>query len=491
MIVSFTPPKEWNALLRPETILIAGEWRATASGGTMEHVNPATGYAQASFPMAGKAEVDEAVAAARAAFPKWRATMADQRRDILNRWADLLEQHQETFARISAQESGSPIARSVLPLAIGQLRYYAGWCDKLEGQIVPVYPERALNLIQHEPYGVIAAILTWNSPVTTAAMKAAPALAAGNTMVIKTPELGPFAAALFFRLGEQAGLPQGVVNVITGGPDVGDALVRHRDVGKITFTGSIRVAQAILRAAAERITPVLTELGGKSANIVFADADLDNAATIGTMLSAVAGAGQGCCYPTRMLVQNEVYDAMKERVLGIVENIRPGNPLDPETLMGPVISQGSCERIMGMIKGAGQEGATLLAGGERCGGDLANGFFIPPTVFGDVNNAMTIAREEVFGPVLTMLRFKTEEEALEIANDSDFGLGGYLYTNDLKRAHRVADAIEAGYVSVNGFAMMPPSASFGGWKLSGSGRECGRIGIEEFLRPKNIYIPLG
>jgi aldehyde dehydrogenase (NAD+) len=482
--------REATALLKPETIWIDGEWRATGSAGMLDHVNPSTGQVQAQFPLAGAAEVDEAVAAARRAFPAWRDMMADQRRDLLNRWADLVEQHAAGFGTISALESGHPIRTSSVKLPAGQLRYYAGWTDKLEGQIVPVYPERALNLIHHEPYGVIAAIITWNAPIVTAAMKIAPALAAGNCVVIKAPELGPFATALFCRLGEQAGLPPGVVNLITGGPEAGDALVRHRHVGKVSFTGSLRVAQHILRAAAERITPVLTELGGKSANIIFADADIDRAAIMGAQMSAVASAGQGCVYPTRLLVQDDIYDRVSARVLDILRPIRPGNALDRNTVMGPVINAAAADRIMTAIDGARQSGAKLLIGGERCGGDLADGYFIEPTVFGDVDNAMPVAQDEIFGPVLSMIRFKDEEDAIRIANDTEFGLGGYVHTNDLKRAHRVAARLEAGYISVNGFAMMPPTASFGGWKQSGSGRECGRLGIEEFLRPKNVYIPM-
>lgn len=473
-----------------DTILIGDAFRRTGSGGASEHINPATGKVQGAFAVGGSAEVNEAVATARAAFPAWRRMLANDRRDILMRWADLVEQQADRFNRIATAESGHPISFGSIGMAVNQLRYYAGWTDKIEGQIVPVYPEEALNLVHHEPYGVVAAITTWNGPVVNAAMKLAPALAAGNCVVLKPPELGPFGTAHLARLGLEAGLPEGVLNVVSGGPEVGDTLTRHRDIGKISFTGSVGIARLILKAAAENITPVVTELGGKSANLVFADADLDRAAIMAAHMSAVANAGQGCLFPTRLLVEDSVYDGLVARILAYVSRVKQGDPTDPETMIGPVISEAAATRIMGYIEEARNGGATLLAGGARAGGALADGYFIQPTVFGDVDNRMRIAREEVFGPVLSILRFKTEDEAVALANDTDYGLAGYVHTNDLRRAHRVAAALEAGYIGVNGFPPIPVTAPFGGWKQSGSGREGGRAGIEEFLRPKNVYIPM-
>lgn len=476
--------------LPDRTILIGGEFRGSASGGSLDHINPATGKVQGSFAVGGAAEVNEAVATAKTAYPAWRKMLANDRRDILMRWADLIERNADEFNRIATAESGHPISFGGIGMAINQFRYYAGWTDKIEGQIVPVYPEEALNLIHHEPYGVVAAITTWNGPVINAAMKLAPALAAGNCVVLKPPELGPFGTALLARLGQEAGLPAGVLNVVSGGPEVGDTLTRHRDIGKISFTGSIGIARIILKAAAENITPVVTELGGKSANLVFADADLDRAAIMAAHMSAVANAGQGCLFPTRLLVEDSAYDALVERIVAYVGGVKQGDPLDPETMIGPVISEGAANRIMGYIDEAKGGGATLLAGGSRAGGALADGFFIQPTVFGDVDNQMRIAQEEVFGPVLSIIRFKSEEEAVALANDTVYGLAGYVHTNDLRRAHRIAAALDAGYIGVNGFPPIPVTAPFGGWKQSGSGREGGRMGIEEFLRPKNVYIPM-
>jgi len=478
-----------TALLPHETMLINGKWRRSASGGTLEHINPATGQAQAKFAVGGAAEVNEAVAAAKAAFPAWRRTDAETRRDILLRTAALMEEHADEFNIIASLESGHPINAGVLPMAVAHFRYYAGWADKVEGQILPV-SNGALNLVHHEPYGVVACITTWNGPVVNAAMKLAPALAAGNCIVMKPPELGPFGSALLGRLLQQAGLPDGVLNIVSGGPEVGDTLTRHPDIRKISFTGSVGIARIILKAAAERITPVVTELGGKSANLIFADANLDAAAGMAAHMSTVANAGQGCLFPTRLLVQEDVYDAVAERVVGYLSQVKQGDPFDPATMIGPVINETALRRISGYINEAKTSGAKLLIGGERAGGDLAGGYFIQPTVFGDVDNKSRIAQEEVFGPVLSMIRFKTEEEAVALANDTDYGLAGYVHTNDLRRAHRVAGGLEAGYIGVNAFPPMPVQAPFGGWKQSGSGREGGRAGIEEFLQVKNVYVSM-
>jgi len=473
------------------TMLIGERWSSEGQAGVLEHRNPSTGQVLGRFAAAGPADVEAAVTAAKAAFPAWRQLKADRRRDILLRWAQLIEEHRDEFSRIATLESGHPISFGSLGMAIDHIRYNAGWVDKLEGQILPVYPDDAFNYVSHEPYGVVAAIVTWNGPVANSAMKVAPALAAGNSVILKTSELGPFGPALFAELALEAGIPAGVLNVLAGGPGVGDALTRHPGIGKISFTGSVSIARLVLQAAAVNITPVVLELGGKSANIVFPDADLDQAAIMGAHMSTVAVAGQGCLFPTRMLVHNSIYDAITERVLAYVRQVKQGDPTDPSTMLGPVISERACERIMGYIDAARREGGgKLLTGGARAGGELASGYFIEPTVFGDVDNSAQIAREEIFGPVLSLIRFETEEEAIRIANDTVYGLAGYVHTQDLRRAHRVARELEAGYIGVNSFPPMPASAPFGGWKQSGQGKEGGRSGIEEFLRLKNVYVPL-
>ncbi|MDR6397525.1 aldehyde dehydrogenase family protein [Herbaspirillum seropedicae] len=480
-----------HIILERKTLLIGERWAAEGEHGTMEHINPSTGKILGKFASAGVSDLNAAVAAAKAAYPAWRAVTADQKREILLKLGALLERHRAELDMLSSMESGHPISLPSTGVAIDHVLYNAGWIDKLEGQTVPVYPQRALNLVEHEPYGVIGAIVTWNGPLAMTAMKVSAAIAAGNCVVLKPAELAPFAPARFAELALEAGLPPGVLNVVTGGPEVSDALVRHKDVGKITFTGSIPIARQILKAASETIKPVLLELGGKSANIVFPDADLDNAAHMSAFFGAMMVAGQGCLLPTRLLVHNSIYDEFVERVVTNIRQAKLGDALDPATMVGPVISSRAVERIMGYIDGAKNDGsAKLLTGGERGRGALADGYFIEPTVFGDVDNRSRLAQEEIFGPVLSVIRFDTEEQAIAMANDTSFGLAGYVHTNDLRRAHRVASQIEAGYLGVNAFPPMPASAPFGGWKESGVGKEGGRIGIEEFRRAKNIYIPL-
>jgi aldehyde dehydrogenase (NAD+) len=371
-------------------------------------------------------------------------------------------------------------------MPVDHFMYYAGWTDKIGGELAPIYPSSGFDYVIEEPYGVVGALLTWNGPLITAAMKVAPALAAGNTIVMKPPELAPFAAIRFGELCLEAGLPPGVLNIVTGGPDAGDAIVRHPDVAKISFTGGIAIAQQILKAAADTITPVVMELGGKSANIVFDDARLETSTMISTLFCL--SAGQGCLLPTRLLLQDTIYDRFLEGLVGAVAQMPVGDPLDPGTAMGPIVSENACKRILGVIEKARSEKAgELLTGGNRIASD---GYFIPPTIFGNVDNKSSLAQEEVFGPVLSVTKFSDEEEAIALANDTKYGLAGYLHTRDVARAHRVASKIEAGFISVNGMNPMPASTPFGGVKRSGFGREGGRAGLEEFLRPKNVYIAL-
>jgi acyl-CoA reductase-like NAD-dependent aldehyde dehydrogenase len=464
---------------------VVGDGHSTgSSGGVYEHHDPATGVLQARVPLAGAREVDDAVHVAREARARWRAVPMGERIAILHRLADLLDAHDDEACAINALDNGTPISgmRSGAYTA-AWTRYYAGWIDKLDGQVVPVAGD-ALDVVLPEPYGTVGAIVPWNGPMMGMGQKAVPALAAGNTVVVKPPELAPFGALRFAELAMQAGLPPGALNVVVGGAAAGDALVRHPGIDKVSFTGGCATARSVMAAAAETLTPLTFELGGKSANIVFPDADLDVATSMAAMLGAVLLSGQGCALPTRLYVHDDVYDEVVERVVAQVETVSVGDPFDPTVLMGPVVSAAACDRILGVIARAVAAGAgKLLTGGHRLERD---GYFVAPTVFGDVDHDSSLARQEIFGPVLSVLRFRDEDEVIAKANDSDFGLSAYVHTRDGARARRVAQQLDVGTVIVNGFPGMSPGAPFGGVKQSGFGREGGRAGIEEFVRRKNV-----
>lgn len=472
-------------------LLINGDWVADSSEGRIDQINPATGLRLGSFALAGAKEVDAAVEAARAAAGAWKRWAPPDRRDVLLAIARLLQEHDSELGAIRSLETGAPFKRRRgRSLAAEYFAYYAGWVDKLEGRTIPVGPD-ALDYTIAEPYGVVAVIIPWNGPVVSAGMKVAPALAAGNTVVLKPSELGPMAALRFGELCQEAGLPPGVLNVVPGGQAAGQALVSHRDVGKVSFTGGIRTAQKILAAAAENVTPVLLELGGKSAAVIFADADLESAVEMGVMAGVANMSGQACVLPTRMLVEDSVYSQVEERAAELAASITVGDPFDPASQMGPVINEPALERILGVVEQAASDNAgELLAGGKRLGGSLADGYYVAPTVFGSVDNSSSLAQDEIFGPVLSLIRFSSDDEAVALANGTRYGLGAFVFTKDLSRAHRVADGLEAGWIGVNGFPPMPPNAPFGGVKQSGSGREGGVAGLEEFLRPKNVYVRL-
>ncbi len=390
---------------------------------------------------------------------------------------------------MTALESGTPVSiGSAGRLAVEYLRYFAGWADKLEGRSIPVWPQPGFDYTRLEPVGVVAVLIPWNGPLTSIGQKVAPALAAGCCVVLKPSELAPFVALRFAEWALEAGLPPGVLNVVPGDAETGAALVGHAGIDKISFTGSGATGVRVMTSAAANLTPVLLELGGKSALLVFDDADLDAAAATAVRLGIVVGSGQGCVLPTRLLVQDAVYDEVVERVAGLVARVELGDPLSTATQMGPVIDARACSRVLGVIERARSDGATLIAGGSRAGGDLAAGYFIEPTVFGDVDPDSDLAQREVFGPVLSVLRFGDEAGAVALANGTRYGLGGFVFTNDVNRAHRLAAAFDAGYVGVNGFPMLPAAAPFGGVKESGFGREGGREGIEEFLRTKNVFV---
>src|SRR5882757_79818 len=480
------------AVVLPEPgMLIAGDWVTKTTAGTMDRIDPSTNVLLSTFPIASQDDVDRAVRSARTAFPAWKRTPVNVRRDLLLRIGQLLLEASDDLAQIIALETGHPAALVTADPVVDWFNYYAGWADKFAGEVIHSYPARALDYAVYEPYGVIGAIVPWNGPLAVSAMKMAPALAAGNCVVLKTPEQSPFATMRLAQICREAGLPEGVLSVLNGGPEVAQAIIRHPDVRKVSFTGGPAVGSKVMALAAESLTPVVMELGGKSANLIFADADLENAVQMATMMSAVIAAGQGCLFPTRLLVQDAVYDEVVERAKAIAESAPQGDPLDPSVIMGPVVSCGAFERIMGYIDIAKSDGTSrLVVGGSRLGGEFESVFFVEPTIFADVDNSSPIAQEEVFGPVLSIIRFKDEEEAVTIANDSRFGLAAYLHTQDLSRAHRIADELDAGWIGVNSFPAMTPTAPFGGVKSSGFGREGGRAGIEEYVHPKNINIVL-
>jgi aldehyde dehydrogenase (NAD+) len=467
--------------------LVGDEWRPSDAAGSYVHKYAATGKPQAEVGLAGASDVDAAVAAARAAQPEWAAKPPVERAAVLYKLADLLEQHGAEAAELAALDNGTPV--SVMNpgfYTAAYVRYYAGWCDKLDGELMSA--EQGLSYVRLEPYGVIAAIPPWNGSMMGMGQKCSPALAAGNTVVAKPPELAPFGMLRFAELCLEAGMPPGVLNIVVGGAEAGEALVGHPDVDKISFTGGGVAARKMMVKAADNLTPLALELGGKSANIVFPDADLDTAAGMCAVFGTALLAGQGCALPTRTYVHEDVYDEMVERVLGTLGAFAVGDPLEEASFIGPVVSEPAMERILGVVERAKGDGAKVLTGGERLGGELADGWFIAPTVFGDVDHDSDLARNEVFGPVQAILRFKDEDEVLRLANDSVFGLGAYVHTRDSSRLQRMVNGLQAGTVVANGMGGISPATPFGGYKQSGFGREGGRAGIEEFVQRKTVFI---
>jgi aldehyde dehydrogenase (NAD+) len=477
----------------PQPGLLIGDRLITATtGGEYEHEYPATGKPTFRVPLAGPADIDAAVQAARAAWPEWRSWTVDRRRDVMLRFAALVREHEAQMSQLSVFENGTPIrlAETFVPTAADAFTYNAGWADKVGGDVIATWPVRALDYTLVEPYGVVGIIIPWNGPVATVGMTMAPALAAGNTVVLKPSRSAPFSPLLAGQLLLEAGFPPGVVNIVPGGPEAGDALVRHPGVDKIHFMGSSAVAKDVLAAALTNLTPTSLELGGKSANIIFADADIEAAADL-AVSAIVMLSGQACLIGTRVLVEQAVYEDVVERCEAKVGQISIGDPALPGTQMGPLISEGACERVLGFIERArATKEGRLVTGGYRLGGDLADGYFIAPTIFADVDNTSDLAQREIFGPVISIQSFATEAEALSVANDHRYGLAAYVQTNDIKRAHRMAAALEAGSVWINGFPGVPRAIPFGGTKHSGYGRLGGLAGIQEFSRPKNVWTAL-
>lgn len=483
----------WGPGINPEVKLRIGEEALdSGSGGMFGHVYPGDGRVRAQVPLAGITEMERAVVAAAEAFETWRRWIPADRRDALLRLADLVDANADELVALSALENGTPVAvaRSHVSACSAWTRYYAGWADKLDGTVATTFmQEGEFTYTLAEPYGVIGVIITWNGPLTSLGMKVAPALAVGNTVVVKPSELTPFASDLFARLVLQAGIPPGVCNVVPGGIAAGEALVRHPQVQKISFTGGPATAQKILADCARLLKPTVLELGGKSANLIFPDADLDRAVNAGVALSVERMSGQGCAFPTRMLVHRDVYEEVSQRVVARVEKVVTGDPFDPATTMGPVVNEAALDRILGIVdRTRASSSGKLLFGGARLGGALASGFYMQSTVFGDVDPDSELAQNEVFGPVLAIIPFSSEDEAIRIANNTRYGLAAYISTRDVTRVHRIAEELSAGSVAVNGAKPLRPGAPFGGHGLSGYGREGGRQGIEEFVRPKTVQI---
>jgi aldehyde dehydrogenase (NAD+) len=496
MVASIKPHRD-EAGLTDGQLLIDGTWGPSLTEQTWTHSHPATGEDVASFPIAGPDDVDRAVLAARRAFDEgpWPKTRAGERGKTLRRIADLVREHGDELLALQALDNSVPLSfGGVYGMSYNMVadvfEHHAGWVDKLAGETLPAFQGGDhLVMTLREPIGVVGAIVPWNAPLLLTAQKLAPALAAGCTVVLKPSEYATFSVLRLVRLIEEAGLPAGVINVVTGpGDPTGDALINHPLVDKISFTGSRGVGRKIIEASAGTFKRVSLELGGKSPALVFADSDVATSAmmTMGTVTLGLSG--QVCLAQTRALVQRDVVDEFlgtSEMIAGMVSY---GNPFDPAVSSSPLINPRQLDRVLGLIEKGQEEGARLVFGGGRSEGDLAAGNFVAPTLFTDVNNDMTIAREEVFGPVLSVIPFTDEEEAIRIANATEYGLAATVWTNDLKRAFRMAKALRAGTVGINGY-QLEPHAAFGGYRQSGIGREGGRTAIEAYTEVKTVLVP--
>ncbi|HOR28211.1 MAG TPA: aldehyde dehydrogenase family protein [Candidatus Sumerlaeota bacterium] len=474
-------------------LLINNEWVKAASGKTFETINPATGDVIAEVAEGDAADIDRAVKAARAAFERnspWRRLAAAERGYLLNRLADLIEEHADELARLESLDNGKPyeIAKAAdLPLTIACYRYYAGWADKVHGKTIPIQGDY-FCYTRHEPVGVVGQIIPWNFPLLMQAWKLAPALACGNTVVLKVAEQTPLSALRVGELIIEAGFPAGTVNIVPGyGPTAGAALARHMDVDKIAFTGSTEVGHLIMEAAAKsNLKRVTLELGGKSPNIVFADADLD-AAIEGSHFALFFNQGQCCCAGSRLFVEEKVYDEFVERSTERARDRKVGDPFAEGVEQGPQVDQEQFNKVMGYIDAGKQEGARMTCGGGRVGD---RGYFIEPTVFADVNDDMKIAREEIFGPVMSLIKFKDLDEVVERANRTVYGLAAAVWTRDITKAHAIAANVRAGTVWVNCYDVFDSAAPFGGFKQSGIGRELGEYGLQQYTEVKTVTIKI-
>jgi len=472
-------------------LLIDGQWRDSLSGKTFATVNPATEELIANVSEGDAADIDLAVKAARKAFDTgpWRKTDARDRGRLMNRLADLIEKNVDELAELETLDNGKPISESRnadLPLVIDCFRYYAGWADKIHGQTIPVRGNY-FCYTKREPVGVAGQIIPWNFPMLMVAWKWGPALAAGCTVVLKPAEQTPLSALRLGELALEAGYPAGVINIVPGfGETAGAALVAHPGVDKLAFTGEGRTAQIIMKSAADTLKRITFELGGKSPNIVFADADLD-AAVEGAILGLYLNQGQCCCAGSRLFVQESVHDKFVERLAAKVKGRKLGDPFDSSTEQGPQVDKAQFDKILSYIEKGKEQGARCVTGGQRVGD---KGYFIAPTVFTDVKDDMAIARDEIFGPVLSVIKFRDVEEVIERANTTDYGLAAAVWTRDIGKAHAIADRVRAGTVWVNCYDVFDAAAPFGGFKRSGIGRELGEKALDNYTELKTVTVAL-
>jgi len=478
-------------VLAPGRLYIGGEWVDSAGGRTFEVEDPARAETLTTVAEANAEDIDRAVKAARTAFEgAWRDTAPRQRGRLLWKLAERLEERMDEFARVETLHNGKPLFESRIDMAmtIQTFEYYAGWATKIEGETIPVSVPHQLNYTLREPVGVVGAIVPWNFPLNLASWKVAPALAAGCTVVLKPASETPLTALLLADAAREVGFPPGVLNVVPGsGRVAGEALVAHPDVDKIAFTGSTSVGRHIAKVAADTVKRVSLELGGKSPNIVFADADLPIAAK-GALTGIFYGKGEVCAAGSRLLVESSAHERLVDLVADGASKLAIGDPFEKGTRVGAVVSKKQMETVLGYIEKGKAEGATLRAGGGRA--DVGPGYFVQPTVFDDVTPEMTIAREEIFGPVLATLGFEDVDEAIERANDSMYGLAAAVWTRDIKKAHYVASRLKAGTVWINTYNLYDAASPFGGYKQSGYGRDLGRHALEQYTQVKSVWVDL-
>jgi acyl-CoA reductase-like NAD-dependent aldehyde dehydrogenase len=472
-------------------LFIDGQWRAAADGATIPAINPYDQQVHAHIAVATAQDVDDAIAAARRAFrTMWSKTGPGDRARLLNRVADLLDADADRMALLETTDNGKVIreTHNQMGYAARIFRYYAAWADKTHGDVVPLDQKDTLDIAIRVPYGVIACVTAWNSPVAILTNTLPAALAAGNCVILKPSEHASATTLEIAKMCERAGFPAGVVQVVTGAGEVGKALTGSRGIDKVSFTGSPGVGRLIGAAAAANLKPVTMELGGKSPNIVFDDADFDRA-LIGALAGIFGATGQTCIAGSRLLVQRGIYERMVDGLAKRAAAIRMGDPRLPETEMGTAANEPQFNKILSFIEAAKGDGARLVAGGGRAdGAGLEKGFFIEPTIFADVKNDMKVAAEEIFGPVLSIIPFDEEEEAVQIANDTPYGLASGVWSENISRCMRMMRAIDSGVVWVNTYRVAAPQAPFGGMKDSGFGRVRGEAGILEFMQTKNVFI---